>query len=72
MFSYAPLWKLLIDKNMTKTELREKANFTMPVLAKMNKNQNINMDILSRICKVLNCKIEEVIEYKDEKDVWKK
>lgn len=63
MFSYNPLWKQLIDKNMTKTEMREKANISMPTLATMGKNEYVAMSILDKICKSLNCKIEEVIEY---------
>lgn len=66
MFSYSPLWKQLIDKNMTKTELREKANFSSPTLATMGKNEYVSMDVLDRICSCLNCRIEDVIEHRDE------
>lgn len=66
MFSYKPLWKQLIDKGLTKTELREKAGFTSRTLATMGKNEYVAMSILDKICKTLNCKIQDVIEYVDE------
>lgn len=65
MFTYKPLWKQLIEKDITKTQLREEANFTKNTLAKMSKNEYIAMSILDKICKVLNCKIDEIIEYVD-------
>ncbi len=65
MISYKPLWKTLIDRNMRQTELREKANFSKPTLAKMNQNEYISLEIIDKICKTLNCKIEDVIEYKE-------
>lgn len=67
MFSYKPLWKQLIDKDMTKTEMREKADISMPTLATMGKNEYVAMSILDKICTTLNCRIDEVIEHvKDE------
>ena len=65
MISYKPLWKTLIDRNMRQAELREKANFSKPTLAKMNQNEYISLEIIDEICKTLNCKIEDVIEYKE-------
>lgn len=67
MFSYKPLWKQLIDKNMTRTEMREKANISMPTLATMGKDEYVAMSILDKICNTLDCTIDEVIEHvKDE------
>ena len=67
MFSYKPLWKQLIDKNMTKTDLRIKADFSMGTLATMGKNEYVAMAILDKICNTLDCTIDEVIEHvKDE------
>ena len=63
MFSYKPLLKLLIDKNMTKTQLREQLGISMATLAKISKNEYVSMDVLDKICTVLNCKIEDVIEH---------
>ena len=60
--SYNKLWKLLIDKGMTKTQLREKANISTVTLAKLGKNETVSMDILLRICKELDCNFEDIIE----------
>lgn len=68
MFSYKPLLKQLIDKEMSKTELRVKAGFAMSTLAKIGKNQYIAMNVLNDICRTLNCKIEDVIEYVPDPD----
>lgn len=63
MFSYKPLLKLLIDKNMTKTQLREQLDISMATLAKISKNEYISMKVLDDICSLLNCKIEDIIEH---------
>ena len=63
MFSYKPLLKLLIDKNMTKTQLREQLGISMATLAKISKDEYISMKVLDDICNLLNCKIEHVIEH---------
>lgn len=60
--SYNRLWKLLIDKGMTKTQLREKANISTVTLAKLGKNETVSMDVLLRICKELDCNFDEIIE----------
>lgn len=63
MFSYKPLLKLLIDKNITKTQLREQLGISMATLAKISKDEYISMKVLDDICNLLNCKIEDVIEH---------
>ena len=63
MISYNKLWKLLIDKGMTKTQLRQLAGFSTATLAKLSKNQNVNTDTLDNICRVLECDISDIIEY---------
>lgn len=60
--SYNKLWKLLIDKNMKKTELRIAAGISSSTLAKLGKNESVTTDVLVRICKVLNCDIGEIVE----------
>ena len=52
--SYNKLWKLLIDKGMTKTELRLKADIATSTLAKLSKNEQVSMEVLLKICKTLN------------------
>lgn len=63
-FSYDPLWKLLIDKKMTKEELRVSIKTSPATIAKMGRDENISMDVLERICGYFDCKIEDVVEYK--------
>lgn len=63
MFSYKPLLKLLIEKDMTKTQLRKEVGMSMSTLAKISKNEYISMNTLDNICKYFHCKIEDVIEF---------
>ncbi len=60
--SYKRLWKLLIDKNMIKKQLREQANLTTNVIAKLGKDENVSTEVLCKICKTLDCGIEDIIE----------
>ena len=60
--SYNKLWKQLIDKNMTKTDLRLKADIGTATLAKLGKNEQVSMDVLLKICKALNCNISEIVD----------
>lgn len=62
MISYKPLFRLLLEKDMTKTQLRETVGFSTVTLAKISKNEYISLEIIEKICKHLNCKIEDVIE----------
>lgn len=67
MFSYKPLMRMLLEKDMTKTELRIQTGMSMATLAKIGKNEYVSMATLNDICKVLDCRIEEVIEYVPDK-----
>lgn len=60
--SYDKLWKLLIDKKMTKTALRIQADMSSSTLAKMSKNETVSMDVMLRICKVLDCNVGDIID----------
>ena len=60
--NYNKLWKLLIDKGMTKTELRQAAEISTSTLAKMGRNETVSMDVMLRICKVCDCKFDDVVE----------
>lgn len=66
--SYNKLWKRLIDLNMSKTQLREKAGITTNAIAKMGKNENVSTEIICKIFKVLECQVEDVIELVDEEE----
>ena len=59
---YKKLWKLLIDKNMNKTELRMASGITTTALAKLGRDENVNTEVLAKICKALDCKIEDIME----------
>ena len=60
--NYNKLWKLLIDKKMTKTDLRLKADIGTATLAKLGKNQSVSMDVIIKICAVLECNIADVMD----------
>ena len=60
--SYLKLWKMLLDKNMKKTDLVKTAEISTTTLAKLSKNQPVSMDVMSRLCKVLSCDIGDVME----------
>ena len=68
--SYKKLWKLLIDRDMSKTDLRLKAGISTMALAKLGKNENVSMDVLKKVCKALECNIGDIMDLvpgKDEK-----
>lgn len=64
--SYNKLWKLLIDKEMKKKDLRSGAKISTNTMAKLGKNEYVAMDILVRICRYLNCDIGDIMEVKPE------
>ena len=66
MVSYKKLWKLLIDKDMKKKDLRIATGITTTALAKLGKNEHVSTEILARICKVLNCDIGDIVEVVNE------
>lgn len=59
---YKKLWKLLIDKNMNKTELRTATGITTTALAKLGRNENVSTEVLVKICTYLNCTIDDIVE----------
>lgn len=60
--SYKKLWKLLIDKNMKKKDLRAATGISTTTLAKLGKDENVSTDILAKICKALECDIGDIME----------
>lgn len=60
--SYKKLWKLLIDRDMKKKDLRETAGISTASMAKLGKNENVNTDILVKVCKALDCDISDIME----------
>ena len=64
---YDKLWKMLIDKRMNRTELKDKAGISLNVLAKMGKGESVSLESLHKICKTLKCDIGDIMEFEDEK-----
>ena len=64
--NYNKLWKLLIDRGMSKTQLREQTGITTNVIAKMGKNDNVSTEVICKICKVLDCQITDIMELVEE------
>ena len=62
-FSYKPLWKLLIDKDMTKKELMEETDISKSTMDKMGRGEQVSMDIIDRLFNYFGCRIEEIIEH---------
>jgi len=62
MVTYRPLWKTLIDKGMTKTQLREKLGCSTSTLARLGKDEFVGLDLICKICYALDCRIEDVVE----------
>ncbi len=59
---YNNLFKLLIDKGIKKSELAKMCNLSSPTMAKLSKNEYVSMDVLVRICRVLDCTLNDVVE----------
>lgn len=66
--SYDKLWKLLIDKKMNRTDLKNAAGVSFNVLAKMSRNEFVSLESLIKICGALDCNIGDIIDVLAEKD----
>ena len=60
--SFNKLWKKLIDCNLTKTQFRERINISSTTLAKLGKNEQVNFEIILKICDYFNCDINDILE----------
>ena len=60
---YGKLWKRLIDENMMKVDLRSRAGITTNALAKLGKNEHVSTATLEKVCNVLHCNIEDIVEF---------
>jgi DNA-binding Xre family transcriptional regulator len=63
MVSYKPLWRLLVERDMSKCELRKLAGLAPNTMTKMRKNEEVSMTVLNKICAVLNVNYGDIIEY---------
>lgn len=61
--NYNKLWKLLVDKGINKTQLREKANISTNAIAKLGKNEPVSMGTLESICETLACTVDDIMEF---------
>lgn len=64
--SYKPLWVLLVEKEMTKTQMREAIGLSPATLAKMGKNEYVALEVVDKICSYLKVQPNEVIEWKED------
>lgn len=62
-FSYNKLWKLLIDKNMNKADLRKLTGLSPNTMARLSKGESVKMDVVGKICEKMNCNICDIVDY---------
>lgn len=62
MISYKKLWKLLIDKDLKKSQLTKMAGLSPYIIKKLNHNENVNAETLAKICKALDCTFDDIME----------
>lgn len=67
--SYKKLWKLLIDKDLKKKDLQSLAGISNYTISKLNRGENVTVDILEKICEALNCTTNDILEFTDSSDV---
>ncbi|MDO4649211.1 MAG: helix-turn-helix transcriptional regulator [Eubacteriales bacterium] len=60
--NYKPLWKLLIDRELSKSELQKKSTISRSTMLKMSNNEYVAMDVLVRICVALDCTLDDIVE----------
>ena len=66
--SYKKLWKLLIDRDMMQKDLAAAADISNYTISKMSKGENVTVEILGKICKALDCKIDDIMEFIPDKE----
>ena len=66
--NYNKLWKKLIDLEMIRTQMRLKAGISTKQLAKLGKNENVNTEILVKICEALGCNVDEIMDVVEQKE----
>ena len=64
--SYNRLWKLLIDRNMNKNDLKQITGISTASIAKLGKGENITTDVLLKICNGMNCHLKDIVETVDD------
>jgi len=64
--SYIKLWHILLDRNMKKKDLERKAGISEYNIKKMTRNESVGVEVLGKICKALDCSVEDFVEFIDE------
>ena len=64
--NYKKLWHILLDRNMKKKELAELAGVSTYTINKLNKNDNVTVEVLGKICKALNCTLDDIMESRED------
>ena len=70
--SYNKLWKLMIDKNINKTDLHDMTGLSTSTITKLANGENVNTEVLEGICKTLNCNIDDIVEFEVEEISYEK
>ena len=70
MVTYKKLWKLLIDKDLKKKDLAQIAELSTYTIQKLNRNENVNTDTLTKICKALNCTFDDIMDIVPDSEDW--
>lgn len=65
---YSRLWKLLIDRKLNKTQLKDLAHISTNAIAKLVRDENVSLDTLEKICKALDCKIEDIMDLTEKEE----
>ena len=60
--SFKPLWKLLIDRDISRQELQQRSGVSRSTMWKMGKNDYVSLDVITKICKVLDCSVDQIME----------
>ena len=61
-YSYNKLWKLMIDKKINKTRLRQEAGITSNAMTNMGKDMPVSVEVLAKICRVLDCTLDDIVD----------
>lgn len=65
---YSSLWKLLIDRKMNKSQLKDAAHISTNAVAKLGKGESVSLETLEKICTALDCNIEDIMAFTSKKD----
>ena len=66
--SYKKLWKMMIDRDISKTELTRLAGISTNAMAKLGRNEDVRMRVLEKLCTSLDCKLDDIVEFVPESD----